>query len=108
MHVDDVDGGHGREVAQALQRGSDQARAAVAVVEEAQLGRNLVPVRGRARQQRLDLAVDGVAFSLLVGAGPPAAPAPEPSRGSASLASPLVRALGAGWTGRDGVGSKRR
>lgn len=36
------------------------------VVKEAQLLRNLVAVRGRARQQRLDLAVDGVALSLLV------------------------------------------
>jgi len=70
MHVDDVDGRHRREVAQALQGRSDQACAALAVVKEAQLGRNLVAVRGCARQQRFDLTVDGVAFSLLVGGNP--------------------------------------
>jgi len=42
----------------------------LAVVKEAQLGRNLVAVRGCARQQRFDLTVDGVAFSLLVGGNP--------------------------------------
>ena len=70
VHIDQVDGPHRRKVAQALQRGPDQARAAVAVVEEAQLGCHLVAVRGGARQQRLDLAVDGVALSLLVGRHP--------------------------------------
>lgn len=70
VHVDDVDGRHRREVAQALQSWPDQARAAVAAVEEAQLGRDLVAIRGRARQQRLNLAVDGVALSLLIGRHP--------------------------------------
>jgi hypothetical protein len=70
MHVDDADGRHRREIAQPLQRGPDQAGAAVPVVEEAQLRRDLVAVRGRARQQRLDLAVDGVALSLPAGGRP--------------------------------------
>jgi hypothetical protein len=50
VHVDDVDGRHRGEIAQALQRGPDEARSAVAVVEEAQLRRDLVAIRGRARQ----------------------------------------------------------
>jgi hypothetical protein len=70
VHIDDVDGRHRCEVAQALQRRSDQACAAVAVIKETQLGRDLVAVHGRARQQRLDLAVDGMALSLLVGRHP--------------------------------------
>jgi hypothetical protein len=70
MHVDDVDGRHRREIAQPLQRGSDQARPALALVEEAQFGPDLVAIRGRPRQQRLDLAVDGVPFSLLIGRDP--------------------------------------
>ena len=70
MHVDDVDRPHRREVAQPLQRGSDQARPALAVVEAAQFGLDLVAVRGCARQQRLDLAVDGVPLSLLIGRDP--------------------------------------
>ncbi len=70
VHVDDVDGRHGREVVQALQGGPDQAHTALPVVGEAQLGLDLMAVRGRTRQQRLDLAVDGVAFSLLIGRYP--------------------------------------
>ena len=70
MHADDVDGCHRREVAQALQGRSNQARAAMTVVKEAQFLRHFVAVHGRARQQRLDLAVDGVALSLLVGRHP--------------------------------------
>jgi hypothetical protein len=66
VHVDHVDGRHRREVAQALQGGSDQAGAAVAIVEQAELGGDLVPVRGRARQRRLDLAADGVPLGLLI------------------------------------------
>ncbi len=70
VHVEDVNGPHHREVAQPLQRGPDQAGAALAVVEEAQLGSDLVPVGCRARQQRRNLAVDGVALSLLIGRHP--------------------------------------
>jgi len=69
VHVDQIDGRHRREVAQALQGRPDQARAALAVVEEVQLGLDLVAVAD-ARQQRRDLAVDGVALSLLVGGDP--------------------------------------
>ena len=81
VHVDDVDGRHRREVAQPLQRGSDQARPALAVVEEAQFGPDLVAIRGRARQQRLDLAVDGVPFSLLIGRRPDRDRRARPPRG---------------------------
>src|SRR4051812_10058637 len=50
VHVDDVDGRHRHEVAQALQSWPDQVGATLAVVEEAQLGRDLVAVRGGTRQ----------------------------------------------------------
>ena len=40
------------------------------IVEEVQFGLNGVAICGCARQQRLNLAVDGVPFSLLIGRDP--------------------------------------
>ena len=70
MHVDDVNRSHRREIAQPLQCGSDQAGPALTIVEKAQFGLDGVAICGCARQQRLDLAVDGVSFSLLIGRDP--------------------------------------
>ena len=58
MHVDEVDGGHADQVAQALQGGSDQAGAAVAVVEEATLRFQADTILGEVGFQGRDLGGD--------------------------------------------------
>src|SRR5829696_1815428 len=67
MDVDDIDRRQGHEVTQALQGRSDQTGAAVAVVDEQHVIAELIAVLYHSRFQLGELAVDGVALSLLVG-----------------------------------------
>lgn len=70
LHIDDLDGGQGDQVAQALQSGPDQAGAAVTVVEEAKFRADLMAIGGGPCQQITYLAVDGMPFCLLLGGHP--------------------------------------
>ena len=70
VDVEGVDGGQGDQVAQVLQGGADQAGAAVAVVDEQPVVMDDVAIPGDTRRQLAELAVDGVALSLLVGGDP--------------------------------------
>jgi hypothetical protein len=88
----------------------------MAVVEEAQFGLDFMAVRSRTRQQRLDLTVNGVSFSLPIGRdsgverrsdrGYKAGPASRPSL-AASPVSSLRPASRTGRIGRDSGGSRR-
>jgi hypothetical protein len=84
MHVHHVNRPHRREVTQPLQRGSDQARPALAIIEKTQFGLDRMAIRSCARQQRLDLAGDGVSFSLLVGRDPGVDRCPDRDRHACS------------------------
>jgi len=70
VDVDEVDGRQGNQVRQALESRADQAGTAVAVVEEQHLVADRMAVLDRARLQLTELAVDGMALSLLFGGDP--------------------------------------
>jgi hypothetical protein len=70
MNVDDINCREGDEVTQTLQGRSDQTGPAVAVVDEQHVFADLVAVLQRPCVQLGELAVDGVALSLLVGRDP--------------------------------------
>jgi len=82
MHVDEVDGGQGDQVAQALQGGPDQAGPAVAVVEEAERLADLAAIGGRSCQQVLHLTIDRVLLGLLVRRHPSVDRRPDRDDGS--------------------------
>src|SRR3982751_1459532 len=67
VDVDDFDRRQGHEVTQSLQGRSDQTGAAVAVVDEQHVLADLMAILPRAGFQLGELAVDGVALSLLIG-----------------------------------------
>ena len=67
VDVDDIKRRQGREITQSLQGRSDQTGAAVAVVDEQHVVADLMAILPRAGFQLGELAVDGVALSLLVG-----------------------------------------
>ncbi len=66
MDVDDIDGRPGDEVTQTLQSGSDQTGAAMAVVDEQHVLRDLITVVQGTCFQLGKLAINGLALSLLV------------------------------------------
>jgi hypothetical protein len=66
MNIDDINYREGDEVTQALQGRSDQTGSAVAVVDEQHVLADLITVLQRPCLQLGNLAVDGVALSLLI------------------------------------------
>src|SRR3954452_11354640 len=70
MNIDDINCREGDEVTQALQGRSDQTGPAVAVVDEQHVLADLTTVLQRPCLQLGDLAVDGVALSLLIRRAP--------------------------------------
>ena len=67
MNVEAVDQARGDGIAKALQGGSLQGGAAVAIIDEAMVWRNLQPVLGEAGLQRGDLAGDRAPLGLMLG-----------------------------------------
>src|SRR3954463_5241498 len=66
VHIDNIDGRHRDQVAQALQTGPNQAGPALAIIQEAELLADVTAVGGRPRQQIAHLAADRLLLSLLV------------------------------------------
>jgi len=67
VDVDDIKRRQGREITQSLQGRSDQTGAAVAVVDEQHVVADRMAVLHRSGFELGELAIDGVALSLLVG-----------------------------------------
>ena len=67
VNVEAVDEARGDGIAKALQAGSLQGGAAVAIIDEAMVWRNLQPILGEAGLQRGDLAGNRAALGLMLG-----------------------------------------